>query len=59
MSTVQAKVSPVTGFTASAPRKMGQAGEPVLPPWVGHIAAFSPEPGWAASRVQVMPSADW
>ena len=34
-STVQANVSPVEGFTASVPRKMGQAIEPVCPDCLG------------------------
>src|SRR5271157_727833 len=31
ISTVQAKVSPVCGFTASVPRKIGQSIEPIAP----------------------------
>jgi len=58
-STVQAKVSPVIGFTARVPRKMGQAGEPMLPGFVGQRAAVRFAPGCAAMRVQVTPSVDW
>ncbi len=57
-STVQAKVSPVNGFTASVPRKMGQPVEPGTPGFVGQNKVLRPVPGCAASRVQVMPSVD-
>src|ERR1035437_2441160 len=61
-STVQAKVSPVWGFTANTPRKIGQAGDPVVPPeLVGQSPALviSPAPGRFVLRSQVMPSVDW
>src|SRR5580693_2882969 len=58
MSTVQAKVSPELGFTASAPRKMGHAIEPRVPRLVGHRLTVRPLPGCAAMRVQVIPSLD-
>src|ERR1035437_3514739 len=60
-STDHAKVSPVSGFTASAPRKMGQPGDPVLLALGGQRPklAIRPAPGWLVMRVQVMPSEDW
>ena len=44
-STVRAKVSPVAGWTASAPRKMGQASLPVVPGAVGQAVVVRPVPG--------------
>src|ERR1700758_2502376 len=50
-STVQANVSPVSGFTARVPRYMGQAGEPVETGRVGQSAVVKLEPGCAERRV--------
>src|SRR5580700_650435 len=58
-STVQAKVSPVLGFTASVPLKMGQSVEPTVPGFVGQNSVVRPAPGCAFMRVQVTPLDDW
>ena len=58
-STVQAKVSPVKGLTASVPRKTGQVMDPVRPVFVGQFEELNPEPGCALILVQFAPSVDW
>jgi len=58
-STVKAKMSPVMGFTASAPRKMGHDALPAMPELAGQFVVVRPVPGWLGRRVQFTPSADW
>ena len=43
----------------SAHPALTKLGLPVLLAWVGHICVVRLLPGWAAMRVQVMPSGDW
>jgi hypothetical protein len=58
-STVHAKVSPVSKFTASVPRKMGQSIDPVPPKLFGQFPVVRFVPGCAVIRVHVTPSGDW
>src|SRR5579863_1730211 len=58
-STVHAKVSPVCGFTASVPRKMGHVVDPVEAVLVGQSCAVRFAPGCEVMRVHVTPLPDW